>query len=633
MCGIAGFSIARGAPIAIREKNYPSVISAMVDCLKHRGPDAKNTWNKDDTYLGHARLSIIDLSEVSNQPMHSSDGRYIIIYNGELYNYKDLKLELQRVAQGTGNLPYFFNTNSDTEVVLAAYQRWGVECLTKFNGMYAFALYDTQEKILFIARDRVGIKPLYYSYNEDRLVFASEVRSILSSGFVERKLNREAISEYFLYQTVHAPNTILKDVKMLMPGHYMLLKNDDLHIKKYWDLNNFTSVSNDLDYKQTCGKTKELLFQAVERRLVADVPFGAFLSGGIDSSAVVGIMSKMSAKKVETFNVSFDEGEFSEAKYAKKIAEKFGTNHHEIKLSPEDFLEQLPESLNALDHPSGDGPNTYVVSKATKKAGITMALSGLGGDEVFAGYDVFKRMTEINKKSYLNILPAALRKLPASVLKVKNKSVAGDKIYEVLTQSKVNVTSAYPISRKVFSDSQIESLLKVRSENNLNALIKKIKETDKDHLLSYVSALEINTYMQNILLRDTDQMSMAVALEVRVPFLDYKLLEFVLSVKDEFKYPSTPKKLLIDSLGDLLPDEVVNRPKMGFTLPWKNWMKDELKLFCEENIKSLSKRDFVNERSVLDLWQQFLKDDARVTWSRIWHLIVLENWLNKNNIS
>jgi len=628
MCGIAGFTVSGSD-----SKNYAGLISSMVNTLKHRGPDAQNIWNDDSVYFGHARLSIIDLSESSNQPMHSADNRHVIIYNGELYNYRELKLELQRVAQGTGNLPYFFKTNSDTEVVLAAYQRWGVECLSKFNGMFAFALYDTVEKTLFIARDRMGIKPLYYSYKNDQLVFASEIRSLLSSGFVERKLNRDVIAEYFLYQTVHAPNTIVQDVKMLMPGCYMLMKNGDLHLKKYWDLNNFTSVSNDLDYAQTCAKTKELLFQAVERRLVADVPFGAFLSGGIDSSAVVGIMSKMMAKKVETFNISFDEGEFSEAEYAKKIAEKFSTNHHEIKLSPADFLKQLPESLNALDHPSGDGPNTYVVSKATKQAGITMALSGLGGDEAFAGYDVFKRMSEINKKSYLNIFPSALRKLPASVLKAKNKSVAGDKIYEVLTQPKVNVSSAYPISRKVFSDSQMNGLLKQHSNNNLNALISKIKETDKDHLLSYVSALEINTYMQNVLLRDTDQMSMAVALEVRVPFLDYKLMEFVLSVKDEFKYPATPKKLLIDSLGDLLPDEVVNRPKMGFTLPWKHWLKNELKSFCEENIKSLSKRDFVNEQAVLNLWQQFLKDDPRVSWSRVWHLIVLENWLKKNNIS
>lgn len=628
MCGIAGFTVS-----ADDSKDYQAVISAMIESLKHRGPDAKNYWNNTHVYLGHARLSIIDLSETSNQPMHSSNGRYVIVYNGELYNYRDLKLELQRVAHGTENLPYFFKTNSDTEVVIAAYQRWGAECLNKFNGMYAFALYDTVENTLFVARDRVGIKPLYYTYRNDQLVFASEIRAVLSSNLVERKLNREAVQEYFLYQTVHAPNTIINDVKMLMPGHYMILKNGDLYVKKYWDLNAFTSASNELDYQETCQKTKELLFQAVERRLVADVPFGAFLSGGIDSSAVVGIMSKMSVQKVETFNVSFDESEFSEAKYARKIAEKFGTSHHEIKLSPEDFLKQLPEAVNALDHPSGDGPNTYIVSKATKKAGITMALSGLGGDEVFAGYEVFKRMAEINKKSYLNIIPGVLRKIPASVLKIKNNSVAGDKIYEVLSQEKINVTSAYPISRKVFSDQQVKELLKYRSDNGLGNLIGKIKLTDKDHLLSYVSALEMSSYMQNVLLRDADQMSMAVALEVRVPFLDYKLLEFVLSVKDEFKYPTTPKRLLIDSLNDLLPNEVVNRPKMGFTLPWKHWLKNELKPFCEQNIRSLSERDFVNKGAILNLWQQFLKNDPRVTWSRIWHLIVLEHWLRENNIN
>ncbi len=628
MCGIAGFTIATGD-----NKNYSSVISAMVESLKHRGPNAQSSWNNETIYLGHARLSIIDLTESANQPMHSGDGRYVIIYNGELYNYKDLKLELQRMAQGNTNLPYNFKTNSDTEVILAAYQRWGTDCLSKFNGMFAFALYDTIDKTLFIARDRVGIKPLYYAYVNDQLVFASEVRSILSSGLVERKLNRNAINEYFLYQTVHAPNTIIENVKMLMPGHYMFMKDGDVTIKKYWDLNNFTSGLNNLDYKQTCAKTKELLFQSVERRLVADVPFGAFLSGGIDSSAVVGIMSKMSSKKVETFNISFDESEFSEAKYAKKIAEQFGTDHHEIKLSPEDFLKQLPESLNALDHPSGDGPNTYVVSKATKQAGITMALSGLGGDEVFAGYDVFKRMAEINRKNYLNMFPAWMRKMPASVLKAKNKSVAGDKIYEVLSQEKVNVVSAYPISRKVFSEDQMSDLLNGNLKNNLVSLVEGVKKTDKEHLLSYVSSLEINTYMQNILLRDTDQMSMAVALEVRVPFLDHKLLEFVLGVNDEFKYPSTPKKLLTDSLEGLLPIEIINRPKMGFTLPWKDWMKNELRAFCERNINSLAKRDFVNDEAVLNLWQQFLKDDARVSWSRVWHLIVLENWLTKNNIN
>lgn len=628
MCGIAGFTTA----VEYSKEKDASVISDMVNGLKHRGPNAQNHWMDETVCLGHARLSIIDLSENANQPLHSSDNRYVIVYNGELYNYRELKLELQRVAHGSNSKSYFFKTNSDTEVIIAAYERWGVECLEKFNGMFAFAIYDKHEKMLFIARDRVGIKPLYYTYRNNQLVFASEIRSLLSSGLVDRKLNKEVINEYFLYQTVHAPNTIVEGVKMLMPGSYMVFKNKELSTFRYWDSNAFENNSSELDYKAICKTTQELLFQAVERRLVADVPFGAFLSGGIDSSALVGIMSKLSSRKVETFNVSFDESEFSESNYARKVADVFHTQHHEIKLTPDDFLKQLPEALNAMDHPSGDGPNTYVVSKATKQAGITMALSGLGGDEVFAGYDVFKRMSEINKKAYINIFPSWARKLPASLIKAKNKSIAGDKMYEALTQSTFSVQDVYPISRKNFSILQEKALLG-KSTDALKQIINSIRKPDSNHLLAYVSLMEMNTYMQNVLLRDADQMSMAVALEVRVPFLDYKLVEFVLSVKDEFKYPHTPKKLLIDSLNNLLPNEIVNRPKMGFTLPWTKWMKTELATFCEKNMKSLSKRDFVNETAILNLWQQFLIDDKRVSWSRIWHLVVLENWLIQNKIN
>ncbi len=632
MCGIAGFTVnsTTKIPIAIGT----AIISEITRTLAHRGPDAENCWNDETVYLGHRRLSIIDLSESSNQPMHSSDDRYVIVYNGELYNFKELKLELQRVSQGSTDKPYFFKTNSDTEVVIAAYERWGSDCLNKFNGMFAFALYDKQDKSLFIARDRLGIKPLYYSFQNQQLVFASEIRAVLKSGFVKRTINKTSLEDYFLYQTVQSPDTIIEDVKMLMPGHYLIYKEQKINIQQFWSSTNFAKSSDDLNYKDTCKRINELLFHAVERRLVADVPFGAFLSGGIDSSAVVGIMSQISSRKIDTFNISFDESEFSEALFAQKIAKKFETKHHEIKLSPSDFLKDLPEALAALDHPSGDGPNTYIVSKATKNAGITMALSGLGGDELFAGYDVFKRMLEVDTKTYLNIFPAWMRKMPASAIKAKRKSVAGDKIFELLTQNSISIKQAYGISRKVFSDEQLKNILKAENQkNNIQNFVNSIPVPDTQHKLSYVSELEIGSYMQNVLLRDTDQMSMAVALEVRVPFLDYKLVEYVLGVKDEYKYPSSPKKLLIDSLNGLLPDEIINRPKMGFTLPWKHWLKNELKMFCESNMRSLSKRDFVKGDGVMELWNKFLKDDARVTWSRIWHLVVLENWLQKNNIN
>ncbi|MCD6017744.1 MAG: asparagine synthase, glutamine-hydrolyzing [Bacteroidetes bacterium] len=626
MCGITGI-----VGKQINNSAYHSAIKKMNDAIAHRGPDSEGTWNDEHCYLGHRRLSIIDLSEAGNQPFLSQDGRYILIYNGELYNYKDIRLELQRAEHGTKQIPYIFRTDTDTEVVLAAYLRWGKDCVKRFNGMFAFSIWDTADQKLVLARDRMGIKPVYYQFKDNVLLFASEIRALLYSGLIEKKISLKSVAEFIQYATVHAPNTILQDVFMLMPGHILEYQNRTINIQKYWNINDFAKSKQDLSYKETCTQINELLTASVERRLVADVPFGAFLSGGIDSSAIVGLMSKVSSEKVRTFNVSFDESEFSEAKYAKQISEKFNTEHHEIKLTPDDFLKQLPEALAAIDHPSGDGPNSYIVSKATKQAGITMALSGLGGDELFAGYDIFKRYYELEKKGWLNIIPA--KGLAGKLLAAKKNSVQGDKTAEILNLDTINGFHAYPINRKLFNQKDYRSLLKEQfnDSNFIKNVIQKI-ETDKQHVLSRVSLFEIQTYMQNILLRDADQMSMAVALEVRVPFLDYKLVEFVLGVKDEYKYPHSPKKLLTDALGELLPDNIVNRPKMGFTLPWKDWLKGELKDFCEENIVQFSKRSFVNRDSVLLIWNRFLNNDPKITWSRVWHLVILNNWINTHQV-
>ncbi len=601
MCGITG--------IVGNELNtnvYNSAIQLMTDAIAHRGPNSQGVFKSDNCLLGHRRLSIIDLSEDGKQPFFSQDGRFVLIYNGELYNYKQIKLQLQRAEHGTNQQPYIFKTNTDTEVILAAYLRWGNNCVQHFNGMFAFAIWDKVEKKIVVFRDRLGIKPVYYQFKNNVLLFASEIRALIKSNLIDKKINLNSVSEYIQYSTVHAPNTILKDVFMLMPGHFIEFNVQSLNFKieQYWNINNFSKSQQDLSYDDTCKKINELLTQSVERRLVADVPFGAFLSGGIDSSAIVGLMSKVSSEKVQTFNVSFDEGEFSEAKYAKQIATKFNTHHHEIKLTPNNFLNQLPEALAAMDHPSGDGPNSYIVSKATKNAGITMALSGLGGDELFAGYDIFKRFYDLEKKSWLNLIPA--KAIIGKLLAAKKQTVQADKMAEILALDTISGFNAYPINRKLFNKNTYNSLLKANVNDNdfIKALIKP-STTDKQHVLTKISLYEIQTYMQNVLLRDADQMSMAVALEVRVPFIDYTLVEFALSIKDEYKYPHTPKKLLVDALGDLLPQDITNRQKMGFTLPWKDWLKNELKTFCEKNITEFSKRNFVNETAIMDLWQRF----------------------------
>lgn len=608
----------------------------MNGALAHRGPDDEGVFISEWCGLAQRRLSIIDLSQGGHQPMSTHDGRLSIAFNGEIYNFKELKFELQRVKQGDTTPAYMFRTNSDTEVILAAYLRWGAECVHHFNGMFAFAIWDKQKREVFIARDRLGIKPLYLHHTGKEIIFSSELRALLASGMVKGKISPEALSDYLAYQTVHAPGCILKDVEMLLPGHRMYIHDGHkVSTEAWWKLSDFKpSAKKDISAEEAKKQVRHLLLKSVERRLVADVPFGAFLSGGIDSSAVVGLMSEVSPGSVKTFSVTFDEEAFSEAKYARMVAEKFKTDHHEIKLKPEDFRDELLDALHAMDHPSGDGPNTYVVSKATKNAGITMALSGLGGDELFAGYSIFPRMMQYRKLQWLGLIPAPLRSMPALALKTLKPGIATDKLYELLSLPNPNLASAYKLSRKVLTG-KLQQTLYPASASMTNR-VEEIAGTFKPHaggLLTWVSQAEISTYMQNVLLRDTDQMSMAHALEVRVPFLDYTLVEYVLQLPDDIKNPLTPKKLLVDALGNLLPPEIVNRPKMGFTLPWESWMKNELKSLCEEKLKSLGQRGLLHAPVLDAMWNRFLKGDPAVSWSRIWYLVVLAFWLDKQNIN
>ncbi len=627
MCGINGvFSL------KFDKQQKMAMVKTMNKLLAHRGPDNEGVWSNDEVTLGHRRLSIIDLSSESNQPFVSSDGRYVIVYNGELYNYRELKLEMQRAAKGSTNAAYIFKTASDTEVVLAAFIRFGYKCLDYFNGMFAFAIYDGLEKKLFLARDKMGVKPMYYTYGDEGLMFSSELRPILHSGLKKFKLNKEVLPEYTMYQTVLAPNTLIKGIRFLEAGHYITYTTAGAQMIQYYDLSRVKTSNEKMPYGEICKQVRALLTSSVQRRMVSDVPFGAFLSGGIDSSCIVGLMSELSPTRVNTFNVSFDEGEFSESEYAKQIAKKFNTQHHEIRLQPNDFLKQLPDALNAMDHPSGDGPNTFVVSGATKTQGITMALSGIGGDELFAGYDVFKRMSELQNKNWLNFFPVIIRRVGAEGIKLKGKSVSTYKLAELLAKEKINFLSAYPLSRSLFTEKQLNTLINTEDAYTSINKVMNLLPKQPDRLLSAISLAEIYTYLQHILLRDTDQMSMAHALEVREPFLDHQLAEFVIGLKDQYKFPHTPKKLLVDSMQNLLPDTVVNRKKMGFVLPWKEWLKNELHDFCLEQINGLEAKGLYKKNAITGIWQDFLSASPLINWSRIWHLVVLNYWLDKNKI-
>ncbi|MEO0896479.1 MAG: asparagine synthase (glutamine-hydrolyzing) [Bacteroidota bacterium] len=620
MCGIAG--------IALHDtrRDLNAVLRKMTDHMAHRGPDGEGVWTEGNIGLGHRRLSILDLSEAGAQPMEDPQARYVLSFNGEIYNYQEIKTELKE---------YSFSSTGDTEMILAAYDKWGPDCLLRFNGMFAIAIWDRHKKELFLARDRMGIKPVYMYQANGTFLFASEIRSLLQSGEVPAKLNRDALSEYLQYYSVNSPNTLIDKVYMLGAGAYLYWRAGETEEQTYWSLADQGQQSWDMSYEDLCRQNLDLLQDSVERRMISDVPLGAFLSGGIDSSAIVALMARRSEAAIHTFSVVFDEKEFDESTWSSMIAQKYQTSHHPIRLSPDDFLKELPDALDAMDHPSGDGINSYVVSKATRDMGFTVALSGLGGDELYAGYPVFKQYQQVRAMKALYSVPGFIRKAGAGIMGSVSKGPKVDRMKQMLSLPSQQFEALYPIFRQVFSQKEIDQLITYSSEGFSLKNILTFLELEKVNLMpdfSQVSVGEMSTYTQNVLLRDTDQMSMAHSLEVRVPFFDHSLVEFALGVSDKDKEPSFPKKFLVDSLGDLLPEEVVFRKKMGFVFPWIEWLKGPLKPLADKSIEQLAQRDIIQGDYLRDYWQRFLKGDSSIYWVNIWTLVVLEYWLSKHKI-
>lgn len=616
MCGIAGIA-------GFKDKDSAAeIIRRMSRAIAHRGPDAEGYLVDDGIAFGHRRLSIIDLSETANQPLFDSTGRYAIMLNGEIYNYRDVKRELPE---------YPFRTASDTEVILAAFEKYGPGCLSLLNGMFTIAIWDKQTGELFIARDRLGVKPLYYSITADGvLVFASEVRSILDSGLVERNLNEEALTEYLMYQSVYAPRTIVRDIHQLPAGSYAVYSRGQFDIRLYWRIEEFRPTHDFHDEDDVKENVRRLLLKSVERRMISDVRLGAFLSGGIDSSAVVGLMAEISDQPIDTFSVTFGEEQFDESRYSNLIAQRFNTRHTVVDLSAQDFLDELPNALRSVDTPTGDGMNAYVVSKATRKMGIRVALSGLGGDELFAGYSYFFNWLD-TQRGWLPIVPKLLRK-PLGLALANSTRSKHQRIADILRADSLDLAGVYPVFRQVMSKQAAHDYYKNGDGRSTiqKILDEKRSAVERFPLLSQLSIAELVGYTQNVLLKDTDQFSMASALEVREPFFDYLLVEYVLQIPDSIKYPKYPKSLLVESIHPLLPDEIVHRPKQGFTLPWEHWMRNELRELCESRLNSLKQREIFDSEKIDAKWNSFLAGAKGILWSEFWHLVVLSEWLENN---
>ncbi len=614
MCGINGIL---GLKDEFRTRD---LLVHMNHKLEHRGPDQQGIVTRPGIGLGHRRLSILDLTENGRQPMLNSSANIIVAFNGEIYNYKALQKEFRDRE---------WRSDTDTEVVLALYEKYGESCFEKLDGMFAIAIWDDRSKKLVLARDRMGKKPLYYAWADQVFVFSSEIRGLLASTLIQPVLCKEELGNYLQFQTVYGPNTLLRGVKMLPAGNVATVQGGILDMRKFWTLDKAKEThALTGPYDKVVKQTRELLFQSVEKRLISDVPLGAFLSGGIDSSSIVAIMSRLSQSPVKTFHVHFDETEFSESKFAQQIATRFKTEHHEIKLSATDFLSDVNEAFEKTDHPGLDGANTYVVSKHTRNAGITVALSGVGGDELFGGYPVFKLIKKLHKLRAAGNTPVFLRKNLVRLLQKRMNDSQRRRATQLAELPNWSLSQLYSIFRTVFSTEELKQLGLTASAGSLADL----DSSNPQKIITEISVAECKTYLENVLLRDTDQMSMASSLEVRAPFLDKELVEFILSLPDDFKPLTPPKKLLIDAMGDLLPEEVWNRKKMGFTFPWSMWINHELRALCEKHLK------FAQDKRILPYFyiqqlQLSLETDRNENWNQVWNVVVLADWIQRNGVT
>lgn len=626
MCGIVGI-------VGLKPYSVGEALRLMSLAVGHRGPDDVGerilTTARGMIGLGHRRLSIVDLSPLGHQPMQDPITGNWLIYNGEIYNLNDLRGELQ--TRG-----YQFRSRTDTEVILAAYGEWGLAALSRLRGMFALSLWDEGLQRLVLARDPFGIKPLYCYGRENLFLFASEVRTLLASGLVPRRLSMEGLSSYLQFGSVQGPWTMVDGVRSLSPGHYMIVEAREREVcageVPYVKSSSFASSlpSTIRNRSEAAAHLRETLEESVRLHLLSDVPLGVFLSGGIDSSAIVALMSQVTKEIPKTFSVVFAEKEFSEAAHSRLIASRFATDHCEIHLSEQEFLETLPGAFCAMDQPTMDGINSYVISKAVKEKGVTVALSGLGGDELFFGYPSFQRMQRVETMAKV---PTWMRRGSAFIgSRLINRSVRQRKGWDLLAGDG-SPLSVYALSRQLFSTCEIASLTRRRLAPDARFMPGNELHDDS---LNAMSVLEMKGYMANTLLRDTDSMSMAHALEVRVPFIDKEVVSYTLAVPGVCKSDGLrPKPLLLDALGDLLPEEIWKRPKMGFTLPFERWMRGALRPFCEERLSSgrLGALGIFQLDRVLGFWQGFLVGRTEISWSRLWALVALEEWLERNGVT
>ena len=639
MCGIDGI-LAHNGTVS------PELLERATQSLAHRGPDDSGTVIVRESLpepvevgLGNRRLAILDLSPLGHQPMQDPQTGNWIVYNGEIYNFREIRGELEE--EGVR-----FESNSDTEVLLKAYGCWGEVCLDKLRGMFAFAIWDAPRHRLFLARDPMGIKPLYYCSAGKYFLFASELRTLLGTGLVPRRLDAAGLVNYLAFGSLYDPITLIEGIQALHPGHYLVWEQGKVRDVMYWDLAPgkgqlvaAVDESTAIQRKNLEDEMHATLDESVRMQMVSDVPVGVFLSGGIDSSSLAGILTRSGAA-LNTFSIVFQEADYNEAEYSRAVAQKFGTDHHEILVSQRDALEAVPGAFQAMDQPSIDGLNTYLISRQTRAAGIKVALSGLGGDEFFAGYSTFHSVPRM--ESFARVwghFPALARRTLAGAFTLLAPDSDQNRKLAALASGNGRVLHPYFLSRTLFTQKQRDGLFSSgdvhsieRAQNPLRENLSRARDLDAINRVSY---LEARCYMLNTLLRDSDAMSMAHGLEVRVPLIDHHLAQKLLALPGSWKLDShTPKPLLVRALDGTLPDQIVHRRKRGFTFPFEHWLRDELRSEVEtalERTRHGPLASILDPQGVSQIWQDF--QQGKTSWSRPWSLYVLERWCELHSVS
>lgn len=617
MCGITGF-FRTCVPTADTK-----MLQRMGEVIRHRGPDAGGEYFDDYVGLGHRRLSIIDLSPQGNQPMFSADGRLVIVFNGEIYNFQTLRADMERSG-------VVFRTRTDTEVILALYQQQGTACLEQMNGMFAFAIWDTVDKTLFMARDRIGKKPLYYYHaGGDRLAFASEIKSLLQLPGIDQKIEPTALPDFLKYLYIPAPKTIYRNIYKLPPAHFLMLcPGGEPRIAEYWDID--FSAHAACSPAEAEGTLLGLLQDSTACRMIADVPLGAFLSGGVDSSAVVALMTNASQGPVRTCTIGFADKRHDETPYAREVAELYGTDHREYVVQ-ENLSETLALLPKYFDEPFADSSAvpTYHVSRLARKA-VTVALAGDGGDESFAGYD--KYTIELKENLARNIVPPSILAMLHAGACVWNHPLAR-KARTLTCNALQEPARAFYHTNTFIDDDTLTQLLADgirRSCTGYDAGEHTIRYWDRVHGADHVTCMlytDLKTYLPGDILVKVDRMSMANSLEVRAPFLDYRIIEFAASLPSQWKIKGNGKKIILrKAFSHLLPERILKRAKHGFTVPLDSWFRGELKKIAEECfMKQSALGDYLNLSVVQRLWLEHQEKKVN-HGTLLWSLLMLALW-------